>query len=261
MAEELEPFEIIDGDFSKGLILLCDHARNMIPIRYNNLGLPEEDLQRHIAFDIGAEGVFRGLAQRLGVPGIMTNYSRLLIDPNRGIDDPTLVRQLYDGTIIPGNYPLARDELQYRIDQYFTPYHDAINRVIERVEAENIVPAVISVHTMTDYWNGEKRPWEISVLWDKDPRLANDLLGELEQLQKFTVGDNQPYDGALGGDTMYTHCTMTGLSHALLEFRQDLVADQDGIDAWVSHLVPIIEKLNKLPHNHVKQFFGSRAGS
>ncbi len=216
MREDFKPFEIIEGDFSKGLILLCDHARNAIPDCYENLGLPEEELQRHIAYDIGAEGVFRGLAEMLDVPGVMSTYSRLLIDPNRGVDDPTLVRQLYDGTIIPGNYPLSEEELQQRVQQYFHPYHNTIGEMLSRFEQENIVPAVISMHSMTDKWNGAKRPWEISVLWDNDPRFAKGLLDEFGQVDGITVGDNQPYDGALGGDTMYTHCTMNGLSHALL---------------------------------------------
>lgn len=258
MPEEFEPFEIIEGDYSKGLILFCDHARNVIPEQYDNLGVQGEELERHIAYDIGAEGIFRGLAKTLGVPGVMTTYSRLLIDPNRGVDDPTLVRQLYDGTIIFGNYPLSEDELQHRIEQYFHPYHNAIKGMLARFDEENIIPSVISIHSMTDIWNGEKRPWEISVLWDNDPRFASGLLEELRQLDGLTVGDNQPYDGALGGDTMFTHCTSNGLSHALLEFRQDLVGDQNGIDRFVNLLAPIIEKLNKLPHNHEKQFFGSR---
>ncbi|MGB7286259.1 MAG: N-formylglutamate amidohydrolase [Salaquimonas sp.] len=259
MPDGFSPYEIVSGDLSKGLLLLCDHARNDIPLQYGNLGMAPEELSRHIAYDIGAEGIFRGLAQMLGAPGIMTTYSRLLIDPNRGEDDPTLVRQLYDGFIIPGNYPLSKEELESRMQIYFRPYHDAIDELLRQFDQLGVVPMIVSVHSMTDQWNGERRPWEISILWDKDPRLAEGLLAELGSVGEFTVGDNQPYDGALGGDTMHTHCTCNGLSHALLEFRQDLVADQTGIEYWVKQLAPIIEKLNKLPHNHEKKWFGSRS--
>lgn len=261
MTEPFKPFEIIDGDYTKGLILLCDHARNAIPSSYGTLGVPPDELKRHIAYDIGAEGVFRGLAQRLGVPGVMAGFSRLLIDPNRGEDDPTLVRQLYDGTIIAGNYPLSPQEVHNRLQQFYRPYHDAVDAVLEKAQTCGVIPAVISIHSMTDRWNGVLRPWEISVLWDVDPRMAQGLIEEFQSLNGITVGDNQPYDGALRGDTLYRHCTMNGLSHALIEFRQDQVANEEGIRIWVDRVAPIIEKLNRLPHNHERRFFGSRTES
>ncbi len=259
MNSNFEPVSIVPGDFSKGLLLLCDHASNRLPAEYGTLGLEAGELSRHIAYDIGAEGVTRGLAARLGVPAILTTFSRLLIDPNRGEDDPTLVRQLYDGTVIPGNYPLPEEELKRRTESYFKPYHRQISSHLQQFENNGIVPSVIAIHTMTDKWNCQQRPWHTSVLWDSDPRLAGGLLEELRKIPNVVVGDNEPYDGALGGDTMYTHCTMTGLPHGLIEIRQDLVKDQAGIDDWVKLLCPVIEKLNSQPHNHEKKIFGSRA--
>lgn len=257
---DFEPVETIQGDISKGLILLCDHARNTLPDEYGTLGLDVCELQRHIAYDIGAEGVMRGLAERLNVPGVMTTYSRLLIDPNRGEDDPTLVRQLYDGTIITGNYPLAKEELNKRIERFFKPYHRKIASLLEEMDQNGIIPIVISIHTMTDKWNGEKRPWHTSVLWDNDPRIAMQMLDELRKLPNIIAGDNEPYDGALGGDTMFTHCTRNGLAHGLIEIRQDLVSNEEGIKQWVDYYAPIIEKLNSIAHNHEKKWFGTRTG-
>ena len=43
------------------------------------------------------------MARALGAPAVLSNFSRLLIDPNRGLDDPTLVMRLSDGAIVPGN--------------------------------------------------------------------------------------------------------------------------------------------------------------
>ena len=253
-------FECIDGDYSRGLVLICDHARNHLPPEYSLLGLPESEFARHIAYDIGAEALTRGLAALLGVPAVMAGFSRLLIDPNRGEDDPTLIRQLYDGTIVPGNYPITQGERDRRIRQFYRPYHDAVGEVIARCQREGPVPAVFSVHTMTDVWNGRRRPWQAAILWDRDPRFAIPMLEELRRTGEHVIGDNEPYDGALAGDTLYRHCTVKGLAHALLEVRQDLVRDEAGVAHWVSHLTPMIEKVNALEHIHEVRQHGSRAG-
>lgn len=257
---EFPAHEFIPGDFSRGLVLICDHARNTLPEEYGSLGLPESEFSRHIAFDIGAEGLLRGLARELGVPAVLATYSRLLIDPNRGEDDPTLIRQLYDGTIVPGNYPLSEEERQTRINTYYRPYHEAVAAAIEGCLSSGIVPAVFSVHTMTDRWAGRKRPWHAAILWDRDPRFAIPMLEELRRTGQHVIGDNEPYDGALAGDTLYRHCTRKGLANALLEIRQDLVGDGDGIEAWVGQLAPMIEKVNALEHIHECRDFGTRTG-
>lgn len=260
MPQDFVPYEVVPGEYSKGLILLCDHARNTIPEPYGTLGLPAGELERHIAYDIGAETVMRGLAAELGVPGILATFSRLLIDPNRGADDPTLIRQLYDGTIIPGNYPISDAERQRRRDEFYQPYHEQIRLMIDDFLGRDIIPAVIAVHSMTDRWNDLARPWQLSVLWDSDPRLAGPLLKAFRELPGITVGENEPYDGALAGDTMHQHCTSRGLSHALVEIRQDLVREEKDAAEWVKTLAPIIEKASALPHNHVMLHHGSRTG-
>lgn len=261
MTKDFPAFEIIDGDFSRGLLLICDHACNAMPDDYGTLGLPESELKRHIAYDIGADGVTRGLAMALGVPAVLSTFSRLLIDPNRGEDDPTLVRQLYDGTVITGNYPLTAHELAYRIASFHRPYHRAIEMMSTRFVEQDITPALLSVHSMTDMWNGEKRPWETAILWDTDPRFAIPMIKSLRKIEGLTVGDNEPYDGALAGDTLFRHGTAKGFSNALIEIRQDLIRDESGISKWVDLLAPIVEKINQDPHNHEKQFFGTRTGA
>jgi len=256
---ESAAFEVINGNASKGLILLCDHASNNLPSDYGTLGLPECELERHIGYDIGARDVTRGLSAALQVPAVLSVYSRLLIDPNRGEDDPTLIRQLYDGTIIPGNYPITEKERAKRIELYYRPYHQAIASQLAVFESLGIVPAVLSIHTMTDQMNGVKRPWDTSILSDSDRRFVDPLLEGLNEVPGIVVGDNEPYDGALGRDTMYQHCTSNGLPHALVEIRQDLLKNQTGIDRWVDLLAPIIEKANGQAHIHKKQWFRSRS--
>ena len=228
--QDHSPFEIIDGDLGLGLVILADHATNLLPERYGRLGLPESAFERHIAYDIGVEGVVRGLNARLNAPVVMSRFSRLLIDPNRGEDDPTLVMRISDGAIIPGNHPITPEEWQYRLEAFHRPYHDAVSRTIRAVEERTgKAPLVISMHSYTPAWKGVPRPWHVTVLWDSDPRAVRPLLAELESPGDVVVGDNEPYDGALRGDTLFRHCMKPGIAHALIEIRQDLIAEPEGV--------------------------------
>src|SRR5690606_23139250 len=136
----------------------------------------------------------------------MANFSRLLIDPNRGEDDPTLIRQLYDGTVVPANYPMTPQEREKRLENYYRPYHDAVGAMVASVaKASGAAPFIFSVHSFTPVMQGHVRPWHVGVLWDLDPRAALPLIQMLSQDETLVVGDNEPYDGALRGDTMFRH--------------------------------------------------------
>ena len=129
------PFDILDGDRSLGLVLVADHARSAVPDEYGDLGLPATEFDRHIAYDIGVEAVVRRLAALTGAPAVLAGFSRLLIDPNRGEDDPTLIRQLYDGTVVPANYPMPQEERERRLERFYRPYHDAVGAMVASVAA------------------------------------------------------------------------------------------------------------------------------
>lgn len=255
------PFELIEGDRTKGMVLVADHAGRELPDEYRDLGLPRSEFDRHIAYDIGVEGVTRALAHKLGVPAVMARFSRLLIDPNRGEDDPTLIRQLYDGTIIPANYPLGIEERERRLERYYRPYHEAVGSVIASVAAmAGAAPFIFSVHSFTPSMQGRARPWHAGVLWDNDPRVVRPLIDLLEAEPGIIVGDNEPYDGALRGDTLYSHATVNGYAHALLEIRQDLIADASGQEAWADRLAPMLETINAMADIHEVRQYGSRTG-
>ena len=236
----LEPFRRIDGDLTSGVLLLCDHAENTIPPAYGTLGLTAEDLGRHIAYDIGAAGVTEHLARALHAPALLTQYSRLLIDPNRGRDDPTLVMQLSDGRVVPGNAVLDDAEIEARIERYYAPYHRAIDMAIDAAVAAGKPPVILAIHSFTQAWKSVPRPWHVGVLWDKDPRLACALLRELAAIPGIIVGDNVPYSGQLKGDTLYQHGTLRGLAHALIEVRQDLILDPEGQEEWGERLASVV---------------------
>lgn len=233
-------FTVFEGNLEPGLLLLCDHACNAFPPGYGQLGLPDDELQRHIAYDIGALAVTRHMSRALGAPAIHTHYSRLLIDPNRGDDDPTLIMRLSDGAVIPGNRVIDSAERQKRIESYYRPYHTAISDMIHRFLAVGTAPTLVSMHSFTDNWKGVPRPWHVSVLWDRDPRIAVPLLEGLSAEGDLIVGDNEPYHGALEGDCMWQHGSMQGLAHAIIEVRQDLIGTVDGQEAWGERLSRVI---------------------
>ncbi|MDP3896543.1 MAG: N-formylglutamate amidohydrolase [Mesorhizobium sp.] len=255
------PFEIIDGARDRGMLIVADHARRDMPDEYGDLGLPAAEFDRHIAYDIGVEWVTRRLAELTGVPAIMAGFSRLLIDPNRGEDDPTLIRQLYDGTVVPGNYPMADDERQKRLELFYRPYHDAVGALTASVaHATGRPPFIVSMHSFTPAMQGRIRPWHVGILWDKDDRAVRPLIEALAGDPELLVGDNEPYDGALRGDTMFRHAIVNGFAHVLIEIRQDLIAVETDAIAWAERLAPILDAINARDDIHVARQFGSRTG-
>jgi predicted N-formylglutamate amidohydrolase len=246
-AYEADSYRILPGRADAGLILLCDHACNAFPDGYGTLGLPEAQLKRHIAFDIGAEAITERLNASLGAPALLTRFSRLLIDPNRGADDPTLIMRLSDGAIVPGNKAVDAAETEKRIALYHRPYHAAIDRVIDQCLATGTAPTLLSLHSFTESWKGTPRPWHVGILWDKDPRIAKPLLDGFYGAGDLIVGDNEPYKGALFGDTMWQHGVQRGLAHAIIEYRQDLVRDESGQAAWAQRTHDIMVRTMTCP--------------
>ena len=257
-ANGIGPIETIEGT-NPGLLLLCDHASNALPAAYGKLGLPASQLARHIGYDIGAAALTRRLAARFDAPAILTTFSRLLIDPNRGADDPTLVMRLSDGAIIPGNARADAAEIAYRRTTYWQPYRDAISARIEAMSAAGPTPVVLSMHSYTPCWKGVPRPWEIGILWDTDPRLAMPLMGAL-LTAGFSVGDNEPYDGALEGDTLDEEVTRRGIAGLLIEIRQDLIADRASAEAMADRLTDAMRSVLAAPSLRERASIPSRTG-
>ncbi|MGD0189417.1 MAG: DUF1244 domain-containing protein [Rhizomicrobium sp.] len=223
------------------LLFICDHASNALPPSCGTLGLEPGDFKAHIAHDIGAAQVTRALAQAFAAPAILARWSRLLIDLNRGADDPTLVMQLSDGRVIPGNRALSGEEIDRRIVLFHRPYHAAIEAAIDEARVGGFIPAIISIHSFTPVWKDYRRPWDVGVLWDRDGRIAQPLMTALNEAG-FCVGDNRPYSGALENDCLYVHGTTNGLPHVLIEIRQDLIGTHEAAEAFAVRLTPIISR-------------------
>lgn len=240
---EFSPHLRLSGARRAGLLIVVDHARPALPAAYGDLGLEAEQFERHIAYDIGIEGVARQLNERLDVPVVMATFSRLLIDPNRGEDDPTLVMRLSDGAVIPENARISRSGIERRADEFYRPYHTAIDDEIDAFLAEGLPPVLLSLHSFTNIWRGKDRALHAGILWDRDDRFALPLLQALRGPGDLHVGDNEPYTGQLKGDCMYRHGTLRGIAHALLEIRQDLIRDDAGQAAFAARLADMLAQL------------------
>ncbi|MGZ5920688.1 MAG: N-formylglutamate amidohydrolase [Rhizomicrobium sp.] len=244
------------------LLFLCDHASNALPADYDGLGLAAPLFETHIAYDIGAAFVTRALAGAYGAAALLGGVSRLLIDLNRGADDPTLVMKLSDGSIIPGNRGADAGEVARRLGLFHAPYHAAIRTQIARIESlprardsalagemgsatsrgcgTQRGPILVSIHSFTPAWKGVGRPWEVGVLYGRDGRLARPLMKHLAAAG-FSVGDNEPYAGALEGDTLDIHGTKTGHANVLIEIRQDFLADRLMAENFAARLKPVLD--------------------
>jgi len=253
--------EILPGRVDAGLVVICDHAVNRLPEGYGTLGLAAAELERHIAYDIGAYEVTRQIAATLGAPAIGARFSRLLIDVNRSLDDPTLIMRISDGAVLPGNRHLDAAERDKRVRDYYGPYHLAIDNLIDRGIEAGVPPVLLSIHSFTESWKGVRRPWDAAILWDRDYRFSVPLLEALRTDPGILVGENEPYDGKLAGDCMWQHGTRRGIAHTIIEVRQDLIRDRQGQTQWAKRIAAataaILGRADLRESLHSLHYFGS----
>lgn len=231
--DEPPPWQIVNDDGAARTLLVCDHASRRIPRRLNDLGLDRLALRRHIACDIGAGEVTRRLSRMLDAPAIFANYSRLVVDCNRRLNDPTAFLAVSDGEFVPGNHDLTVAAKALRANTIFHPYHAGIRDRLHRFRAAGITPAFVAIHSFTPIFNGTSRPWQIGVLWDTDPRIPVPLMEKLGRIPGLVVGDNEPYSGRAPADyTVDHHAEPVGLPHVSIEIRQDLISTPEGAERW-----------------------------
>jgi len=232
----------VNGGGQAPVIITCDHASAMVPKRLTGLGLDAHTLGRHIAYEI--------LADRLDAPAVFSGFSRLVIDNNRPTDDFTSIREISDGIVVPANRHLTTEEIAQRADELYWPYHETIAEMIAQKHADGHLPAIISVHSCTDKLKGEKRPWHIGVLMNKDRRMGDALIAKLaSQNPNLNIGDNKPYSGMDPyGYTIETHALPGGLPNVLLEIRQDLIRDEAGQVKWAGIVSDALEVILADPH-------------
>lgn len=233
---EPAPVGLRPGDADSRILIICDHAGNRLPESLGDLGVDSARLAEHIAWDLGALGVARGLAEQLGAHLIFGRYSRLAADLNRAPQDRSAVPEISDGVLVPGNLGLTAQQRARRIEQLHAPYHEYIARFVAASAEQGVRPALISVHSFTGTVSRIRRPWEAGILWDKDPRIAFELLAGLRS-QGVNVGDNEPYSGRHTADyTLDRHAEANHLAHAAIELRQDCIASAGMQHIWAERL-------------------------
>lgn len=236
-ADEAPAFRVERPHGQSQYFLTCDHASARIPRKLGSLGVVAEDLQRHIAWDIGAAGVAVKLADALDAFGILSGYSRLVIDCNRRPGTPDSIARMSEATRIPGNEVVTADDAATRERELFHPYHHRIRTELDARRAQQRLTILISVHSFTPRYHGVQRPWHAGVLYNRDARLATEFLQRLRAEPGLVIGDNEPY--AVSDSTDYTipvHGEQRGFLHVGIELRQDLVATAAGQSEWAERL-------------------------
>ncbi len=236
-AGEVPAFSLEGESRRSRYLLVCDHAGNRIPGKLTMLGLPESELRRHIAWDIGVAAVSRKLAKALDATLILQNYSRLVIDSNRPLNSSDSIVRRSERTDIPGNQNLSAAAVQQRVLEIFTPYHNCIRATLDARLRRHQDTVLIFMHSFTPIYLGEQRPWHIGVLYNRDARLANALIPVLRAESGLNVGDNEPY--TVGDDTDYSipeYGERRGLLHVGIEIRQDLIDNEASQQQWAERL-------------------------
>lgn len=239
-----QPFSRANPGSEVPLLVLCDHASNRVPEALGTLGVADHHLEAHIAWDIGAHNVAQRIVEQTGARGVFSGFSRLVIDCNRPLRNSTLVPEISDGIEITANRNLSREDLGKRLEEIYLPYHFAIVETLSEFAAKDIEPFVLSVHSCTPVVNGLARPWAIGIAHSPDERGSRPLLNALRQTDDFEVGDNEPYTVDHDDYTIYVHALDRGLKHALIEIRQDLIADDEGARLWGDRLCHVLSDLS-----------------
>jgi predicted N-formylglutamate amidohydrolase len=240
-ADEPAPVSVQNESGTSPLLLVADHAGIACPRALGRLGVAAPEWQRHIAFDIGIAGLGRLLSDALDATLIRQNYSRLVIDCNRPLDAASSIPEISEHTPIPGNVGLSDVEREARARAIFWPYHERIEAELAPRRQAGRPTALIALHSFTPVFKGQARPWHVALLSNRDRRLADRLLALLREENGLAVGDNQPYFVSDATDyTIPVHGEHHGLPHALIEIRQDLIADESGQQQWAERLARLL---------------------
>jgi predicted N-formylglutamate amidohydrolase len=233
--------ETVNPSGSSEIVLICEHASNHMPAEYRGLGVPPADLQTHIAWDVGAADVTRGLAGILDAPAFLGTYSRLLIDLNRPFESPASIPAQSEATDIPGNLSLGEAEIERRRRTMFTPFHDRVASYLDRRRAAGRPTWIVTIHSFTPVFLGVARPWHAGILFDRSRDFAETVIEGLARGSGLNVAANQPYTVDREGDyAIPVHGTDRDLPAILVEIRNDLIADVYGIAEWVGRLGPVL---------------------
>lgn len=241
-SDEAAPVVIENPRGAGRVLLVCEHASSTLPAYYGNLGLSDEVLKSHIAWDPGALAVARLLSQSLDATLIYQNYSRLIYDCNRPPESASampVVSEIYD---IPGNLALDEAERFARTAALYIPFQCGVRNLIDAKAEAGVETVLVTVHSFTPVYHGKQREVEIGLLHDADARLVDAMLGHTEA-SNFRVERNEPYgpqDGVT--HTLRLHALPFGLLNVMIEVRNDLIENEEGQRAAADFLSELLKK-------------------
>ena len=235
------PVRIHNTNGAASFLLIGDHAGNLVPVALAQLGVADDDRVRHIGWDIGVAALGTALARRIDACFIRQIYSRLVIDCNRAPEAVDAIPAISDGTAVAGNADLSPTAREARIAAIHAPYQAAISNELARRDAVGRETALVALHSFTPTMGGVARPWHCGILHDAgDPRFALACLAALRGRGDLVVGDNEPYrmDGI--DYTIPRHAFAAGRPYVEVEIRQDLLADESGVEHWAAILASVL---------------------
>jgi predicted N-formylglutamate amidohydrolase len=244
IAGEEDAFILVNETGISPYVLVCEHASNRVPRQLGNLGLSADDLQKHIAWDIGAEGVSRLLSRLLDAPLVLQRYSRLAYDCNRSPDSAGAMPEMSETTPIPGNKALSAADKMARVEAIYWPFHEGLAHMLDQRACEGRATSLVTIHSFTKLYKGKERAVELGILFDRDARIADKLI---KAFPKVDVRLNEPYgpkDGVL--HTLNLHAAPRGIKSVMIEIRNDFIANERGQNEWAQRLaMPLIHAIIK----------------
>lgn len=239
------PVSVINAGGKSHWVLICEHAGRQIPAKLQQLGLSNEQLSRHIAYDIGAYEMTLALSKRLDATAVICHYSRLVIDCNRVLRAEDCIPPVSDDVLIPANQQLSTAARLQRIHGVYLPFHQTVSRVLADKTQANPHTKIGNIHSFTPMLarDGLPRIWDIGFIY-RDPTLAKPLMDYFQQNTPHVVGDNQPYNGFIHkGYTIPAHADANDIPGFLVEFRQDHVGNENGVAYWADLMVDALHDL------------------
>lgn len=204
-----------------GFVIVCEHASAFIPDEFSDLGLKGDALRSHIAWDPGALGVAKELRRIVGGDLVAGSVSRLLYDCNRPPDAPSAMparSEVYD---IPGNLNVSSSERKARATAIYEPFFSGLSAIMDL----HPTGILVTIHSFTPIYNGERRHCEIGILHDEDTLLADAMLATVGGDYPFKVERNVPYSAKDGvTHTLKEHALKRGWLNVMIEIRNDLIA-------------------------------------
>jgi predicted N-formylglutamate amidohydrolase len=238
----------------RGLII-CDHASFRVPRGLKDMGLKKTVLKQHIGWDIGAEDAALHISRRLDMPAVIAQYSRLVYDLNRAPQHHEAMLEESDHIKIPGNAGLSKKDRAQRVKEIYQPYHGKIEKLLTGFGRKKQVPLIIAVHSFTPQMDGFRRPWHISIMWNREAGIARRVVQEIHRLHPdILVGENQPYkmagDDRFPGSTIHRHAEARDIPYVFVEFRQDLIDTKEKAVRWAEIFLEAIQPVLDDPQTH-----------